>query len=230
VSQGKAVLGKDKQPCVINLKMCLLAPCDKGSPGATVPSHAASAPGVAAEKKGEERDRNWEVCIVPPLTRILLFYNTGDDTGVVSCVRRRVRCLVLRCAIHKHTRPCSYTCAQAFDKLTHDLAAAERELAMHKSAEEAKTRELSEAAATLQALCRVVCNRDAEGSLGGVGVAVVQEGTKTVTKGKVASSVIRIHQIFRLGPAAKDGVLCVGDMIVRVLLPHLLVAPRASTL
>ena len=229
MAQGKAVLGKDKQPCVINLKMRLLAPCDKGSPGATVPSHSASAPGAAAGNKGEERDRNWEVCIVPPLTRIMLFYNTGDDTGVASCVRRRVRCLLLRCAIHKHTRPCSCTCAQAFDKLTHDLAAAERELATHKSAEEAKTRELSEAAATLQALCRVVCNRDAEGSLGGVGVAVVQEGTKTVTKGKVASSVIRIHQIFRLGPAAKDGVLCVGDMIVRVLLPRLLVASRAPT-
>ena len=169
-------------------------------------------------------------CIVPPLTRILLFYDTGDDAGVALCVRRRVRCLVLRCAIHKHPRACACTCAQAFDKLTHDLAAAERELAMHKSAEETKTRELSEAAATLQALCRVVCSRDAEGSLGGVGVAVVQEGAKTVTKGKVASSVIRIDQIFRLGPAAKDGVLCVGDMIVRVLLPRLPVAPRAPTI
>lgn len=132
--------------------------------------------------------------------------------------------------MHKHTRPCACTCAQAFDKLTHDLAEAERELAMYKSAEETKTRELSEAAATLQALCRVVCNRDAEGSLGGVGVAVVQEGGKTVTKGKVASSIIRIDQIFRLGPAAKDGVLRVGDMIVRVLLPRFLSRPRAHTL
>ena len=71
------MLGKDKQPCVINLKMRLLAPCDKESQGATVPCHAASAPGAATANKGEERDRNWEVCIVPPLTRILLFLQYG---------------------------------------------------------------------------------------------------------------------------------------------------------
>jgi hypothetical protein len=66
MAQGKAVLGKDKQPCVINLKMRLLAPCDKGSPGVTVPSHAASAPGAAAGKPGgAERDRNWEVYCAP---------------------------------------------------------------------------------------------------------------------------------------------------------------------
>ena len=108
---------------------------------------------------------------------------------------------------------------QAFDKLTHDLAAAERELAMHKSADETKTRELREAAATLAALYSAVCNSDAAGSLGGVGVVVVQEGGKV--KGKAASSVIKIDQISRLGPAAKDGVLRVGDMIVRVLMPFL---------
>ncbi len=108
---------------------------------------------------------------------------------------------------------------QAFDKLTHDLAAAERELAMHKSADETKTRELREAAATLAALYNAVCNNDASGSLGGVGVVVVQEGGKV--KGKTASSVIKIDQISRLGPAAMDGVLRVGDMIVRARLPSL---------
>ena len=61
MAQNKAVLGKDKQPCVINLKMRLLAPGDKESPG----GKASPGAKAAATPDGVERDSKWEVRTVP---------------------------------------------------------------------------------------------------------------------------------------------------------------------
>ena len=55
MGQNKAVLGKDKQPCVINLKISLLAPGVKESPGAKAPSPAATPPTSAGFPPGSDQ-------------------------------------------------------------------------------------------------------------------------------------------------------------------------------
>ena len=102
LKKGMAVMGKDKQPCVINLKMSLLGAEDQQSPSVAALSRSPAS--KQPQSNPSESDGRWE----------------------------------------------------AVDKLSQDLAAAEKALAVEKSDKETKARELSDTSATLQMLYSVL--------------------------------------------------------------------------
>jgi len=131
LKEGDTVLGQDKQPCIVNLKMRLLGPGEKPAASATVPSR----------KQSELTPRGGGGGGAANLAA------TPGTTGTAECP-------------DPNSSPSKW---EAVDKLSRDLAAAQLELAAHKSAKEAKSRQLSETAAALQALYRsVVREREPE--------------------------------------------------------------------
>ena len=130
LKEGDTVLGQDKQPCIVNLKMRLLGPGEKPAASAAVPSRKQSKLTPRGEGGGGAANPA-----------------TPGTTGTEECPDPK-------------SSPNKW---EAVDKLSRDLAAAQLELAAHKSAKEAKSRQLSETAAALQALYRsVVRERERE--------------------------------------------------------------------
>ncbi|MGB1595004.1 MAG: PDZ domain-containing protein, partial [Promethearchaeia archaeon] len=116
---------------------------------------------------------------------------------------------------------------EAFDKLTADLSAAERQVAEHQLEKEKTARELTESLALLHALVAAVCRDerllpDAASKVGGVGLALVQkaEGSGSKAVGDKAlldkRSFLKISAIAAGGPADMDGSLGVGARVVAV--------------